>query len=165
VSNGDGSGFTGERRELPATILEPEPAASFEAMDEEIETLASSSESGDPVSGCEKPGVEITLLDEDSRPIAGATYKSEAPALGLAEGQLGEKGYVRVEDVDAQDLALTAELAVTEDDEGTRWEVVVVAEGEGVQEAPEAETEDEGPPPEEELPAPPSEPEVPWEPY
>jgi hypothetical protein len=107
-----------------------------------------------PSTGCQKPWLELTLLDPEDKPLAGAPYKVELPDV-QKEGKLDDKGFVHIDGVKAEMDAITVKVLRDDSDpEKPVYNVHVVPK-----ESEPSEEREEAMDPELDIP------EAPWEPY
>ena len=86
----------------PSTLKDPppEPLESFQSMNEEVVLGERNDELSDPILPCQKPWLELTLLDDNGEPAAYANYRITAPGGGGRTGQLDANGHVHIDDID-----------------------------------------------------------------
>lgn len=123
--------------------IEPEdpPAQSLDAMDNEIEETQGSEEVGAPLTSCQKPWIELLLFDAEERPAPNAPYSIALPDGTTREGNLDERGYARIENVDLDPDDYTLDVAASYDKDGkASFSVAVIPkkddEEEGEEEEP-----------------------------
>ncbi len=99
--------------ELGTPKVTPVPG---EADDDPVEALAAMEEEAQqepttpvdaPAEACPKPWLELTLLADDGKPLAGAAYKVDLPSF-QGEGTLDDRGFVHLDDV----KAMASEISV-----------------------------------------------------
>jgi hypothetical protein len=86
---------------------------------EQMDALAARSRGGDAVQPCplQATWIEVELVGEDGRPIAGERYRLVAPDGAVREGTLDDRGMARVEGVRAGSCEVTFP-----DLDGEAWE-------------------------------------------
>jgi hypothetical protein len=102
-------------RALPGKIPEDDPVGSFQSMEEEIAKAVPDTEIGDPILPCQKPFLEVWLLDDALSPVPAQCHVT-LPTGKAREGPLNSSGYVKFENfyVDEPDVINTMAVAVIE---------------------------------------------------
>ncbi|MFN0103823.1 MAG: hypothetical protein ACKV2U_17285 [Bryobacteraceae bacterium] len=111
---GEDSGALPEVQAIPSEgpPRPDDPAESLRKMEKRIDAELSPTQYSAPCLPCHRPWIELVLYLDSGEPAAHAPFSLDLPNGGSQSGELDERGYVRIYDVEADPETVDIEVTV-----------------------------------------------------